>query len=232
MATIDLNADLGEGFDEVDRLLIEVVTSANVACGAHAGGEDVARALCSEAAERGVTIGAHVGYPDRAGFGRHELGLPAATIETESASQIEALCTWAAPARVAYLKPHGALYHRASVDAECAAALVRATAAAGIPAVLAFPGSELLEQARAAGLTAAAEGFADRGYTPDGTLVPRGESGALLGEDDAVNQALRLARDGSVDSLCLHGDGPDAASLARRIRAELMSAGIELHAFS
>jgi UPF0271 protein len=232
VATIDLNADLGEGFDEVDRVLIELVTSANVACGAHAGGEDVARALCSEAASRGVAIGAHVGYPDRAGFGRHELGLSAATIETGTASQIEALCAWAAPARVAYLKPHGALYHRASVDAECAAALVRATVAAGVPAVLAFPGSELLEQARTAGLTVAAEGFADRGYAPDGTLVPRGEPGALLGADDAVSQALRLARDGSVDSLCLHGDNPDAATLARRIRAELTSAGIELRAFA
>jgi UPF0271 protein len=232
VASIDLNADLGEGFDDVDRVLIELVTSANVACGAHAGGEDVARALCREAASRGVTIGAHVGYPDRAGFGRHELGLSAATIDTVTANQIEELSAWAAPARVAYLKPHGALYHRASVDAECAAALIRATVAAGVPAVLAFPGSELLEQARAAGLTVAAEGFADRGYTPDGQLVPRGEAGALLGEDDAVNQALRLARDGSVDSLCLHGDGPDAATLARRIRAELTSAGIELRAFA
>jgi UPF0271 protein len=232
VASIDLNADLGEGFDEVDRVLIELVTSANVACGAHAGGEDVARALCSEAAARGVAIGAHVGYPDRAGFGRNELGLSAATIETVAASQIEALCAWAAPAKVAYLKPHGALYHRASVDAECAAALVRATVAAGVPAVLAFPGSELLEHARAAGLTVAAEGFADRGYAPDGALVPRGEPGAVLGEDDAVAQALRFARDGSVDSLCLHGDSPDAATLARRIRAELISAGIELRAWA
>jgi UPF0271 protein len=232
VGTIDLNADLGEGFDEVDRVLVELVTSANVACGAHAGGEEVARALCSEAAARGVTIGAHVGYPDRAGFGRDELGLSAAAIEAVTASQIEALCAWAAPARVAYLKPHGALYHRASVDGECAAALVRATVGAGVPAVLAFPASELLAQARAAGLTVAAEGFADRGYAPDGTLVPRGEPGALLVEDDAVNQALRLARDGSADSLCLHGDDPDAATLARRIRARLTSAGIELRAFA
>jgi len=229
---IDLNADLGEGFDEVDRVLIELVTSANVACGAHAGGEDIGRALCSEAAARGVAIGAHVGYPDRVGFGRHELGLSAGTIETMTVGQIEALCAWAAPARVAYVKPHGALYHRASVDAECAAALVRATVAAGVPAVLAFPGSELLEQARAAGLTVAAEGFADRRYAPDGKPVPRGEPGASLGEDDAVSQALRLARDRSVASLCLHGDGPDAATLARRIRGELASAGIELRAFA
>jgi UPF0271 protein len=232
VATIDLNADLGEGFDDVDRALIELVTSASVACGAHAGGEDIARALCSEAAARGVTIGAHVGYPDRVGFGRHELGLWPAAIETGTASQIEALCVWAAPARVAYVKPHGALYHRASVDVECAAALVRATVAANVSAILAFPGSELLEQAHRAGLAVAVEGFADRGYAPDGTLVARGEPGALLGEDDAVSQALRLARDGSVDSLCLHGDGPDAATLARRIRAELTSAGVELRAFA
>lgn len=232
MATIDLNADLGEGFDEVDRALIELVTSANVACGAHAGGEDVARALCGEAATRGVTVGAHVGYRDRAGFGRHELGLSAAAIEAEAAGQIEALSAWADPARVAYLKPHGALYHRASLDAECAAALVRAALGAGVRAVLAFPGSALLEQARAAGLTVAAEGFADRGYGPDGTLVARGEHGALLGVEDAVSQALRLARGGSIDSLCLHGDTGDAATLARRIRAELTSADIELRAFA
>ncbi|HZS31640.1 MAG TPA: LamB/YcsF family protein [Gaiellaceae bacterium] len=232
MATIDLNADLGEGFAEADRALIELATSASVACGAHAGGEDVARALCGEAAARGVTIGAHVGYPDRAGFGRHELGLSAAAIEAETASQIEALSAWAAPARVAYLKPHGALYHRASIDAECAAALVRAAAGAGVAAVLAFPGSELLEQARAAGLTAAAEGFADRGYAPDGSLVPRGEPGDVLAEDAAASQALRLARGGSIDSLCLHGDSAGAAALARRVRAELTSAGVELRAFA
>lgn len=232
MTTIDLNADLGEGFDEVDRELIALVTSASVACGAHAGGENVARDLCVEAAARGVAIGAHVGYPDRAGFGRDELGLSAGAIEAETASQIEALSAWAAPARVAYLKPHGALYHRASIDAECAAALVRAAVGAGIAAVLAFPGSELLEQARAAGLTAAAEGFADRGYAPDGSLVPRGEPGALLAEEDAASQALRLARDGSIDSLCLHGDTRGAATIARRIRAELVSAGFVLRAFA
>jgi UPF0271 protein len=232
VATIDLNADLGEGFDEVDRVVIELVTSASVACGAHAGGEDVARALCGEAAARGITIGAHVGYPDRAGFGRRELGLSAARIETVTVDQIEELGAWAAPARVAYVKPHGALYHRASVDVECAAAVIRATVSAGISAVLAFPGSELLEQARVAGLTVAAEGFADRGYASDGKLIPRGEPSAVLGEAEAVNQALRLAHDGSIDSLCLHGDNPVAATIAVRIRAELASAGIELRAFA
>jgi UPF0271 protein len=232
VARIDLNADLGEGFAEVDRALLELITSANVACGAHAGGEDVARVLCREAGSRGVAIGAHVGYPDREGFGRRELGLTTAAVESGARDQMAALADWAAPARVVYLKPHGALYHRASVDGECAAALVRAALDANVPAVLAFPGSELIEQARAAGLTVAAEGFADRGYAPDGSLLPRGQPGAILREADATRQALQLARRGAIGSLGLHGDTPGATALARRIRDELEAAGIELHAFA
>jgi UPF0271 protein len=232
VAAIDLNADLGEGFSDVDRALIECVTSANVACGGHAGGHDVAHALCHEAAARGIVIGAHVGYPDREGFGRRELGMTPDAIRTEARGQLEALGGWAAPARVAYLKPHGALYHRASVDAACAAALVAAALEAGVRGVLAFPGSVLLEQARSAGLAATAEGFADRGYAPDGSLLPRGEPGAILDEPGALRQALELARAGTVGSICLHGDTPGAAALARRVRDELVTAGIELRAFA
>jgi UPF0271 protein len=234
MRTIDLNADVGEGFDDVDRGLLEVISSASIACGFHAGGGSVAEAACREAAARGVAVGAHVGYRDREGFGRRELGLPAATIEAEAAEQIAALSGWAQPvgARVSYLKPHGALYHRASGDAECAAALVRAALAGGGLAVLGFPGSLLLDRAHAAGLVAVPEAFADRAYAPDGSLVPRGAPGAVLDEEAALQQAVRLATEGAASSLCLHGDTPRAASLARRIRDELEFAGNTIGPFA
>jgi UPF0271 protein len=232
--SIDLNADLGEGFDDVDRALLGIVTSANVACGFHAGGESIGRELCRAAAAHGIAVGAHIGYRDREGFGRRELGVPAATLRAEAAEQIEALSSWAEPAgvRVAYVKPHGALYHRASSDSACAAAIVEAALGAGGLGVLAFPGSELLEQAHEAGLQAVAEGFADRGYLPDGWLVPRGEPGAVLDEESAALQALELASEGSVGSLCVHGDTPEAAALARHVRERLETAGVEVRAFT
>jgi len=232
---IDLNADLGEGFDDVDAALIEVVTSANVACGFHAGGEMTARAVCSAAAARGVAVGAHISYRDRAGFGRRELGVAPEVVAAEAAEQVGALAGWARSEGtfVSYVKPHGALYHRASVDAACADAIVAAAAAdAGGLAVLALPGSELLARARAAGLAAVAEGFADRGYRPDGTLVPRGDAGAVLQAEEAVRQAVRLAREGAVGSLCVHGDTLGAAALAQRVRHELATAGIEVRPFA
>jgi UPF0271 protein len=224
---IDLNADVGEGVDG-DLDLLGLVTSASVACGFHAGDAATMRAVCAEAVERGVTIGAHVGYRDREGFGRRALDVPAATVATETVEQIRALQD--AGGRVAYVKPHGALYHRASVDAECAAAII--SAVDGLP-VLAAPGSALLAQARAAGVEAVTEGFIDRAYAPDGSLVPRGVEGAVLGADDAVRQALTIARDRlDVRSLCLHGDTPGALDLARRVVAELEAAGVELRSFA
>ena len=228
---LDLNADVGEEVDG-DLELLSVVTSASVACGFHAGDDSTMRALCEEAVARGVTIGAHVGYRDRAGFGRRDLDVPASTVETETAEQISALASHAAAVggRVAYVKPHGALYHRASVDEECAAAIVSAMSA-GL-AMLAAPGSQLLAKAEEAGLVAAAEGFADRGYLPDGSLVPRGSEGAVLEADDAVRQALSLARDGAVRSLCVHGDTTGALDLAWRVARKLEAAGIELRSFA
>jgi UPF0271 protein len=231
---IDLNADVGEGVDG-DLELLAVVTSASVACGFHAGDDSTMRALCEEAVAREVAIGAHVGYGDREGFGRRDLDVPPVTIEAETIAQISALESHAAEAggRVAYVKPHGALYHRASVDSECAAAIVSAMqAVAGALAVLAAPRSALLAQAKEAGLVAVAEGFADRAYAPDGSLVPRGQTGAVLGSDDAVRQALSLARGGAVHSLCVHGDTPGALELARRVAAELEGVGIELRSFA
>jgi 5-oxoprolinase (ATP-hydrolysing) subunit A len=224
---IDLNADVGEGV-EGDVDLLAFVTSANVACGFHAGDASTMRAVCVEAAERGVSIGAHVGYRDREGFGRRALDVPAATVEAETVEQIRALQE--AGGRVAYVKPHGALYHRASVDEECAAAIV--SAVDGLP-LLAAPGSALLAQARAAGVEAVTEGFLDRAYAPDGSLVPRGTEGAMLGVEDAVRQALTIARVRlDVRSLCLHGDTPGVLELAQRVVAELGAAGIELRSFA
>jgi 5-oxoprolinase (ATP-hydrolysing) subunit A len=223
---IDLNADVGEGV-EGDIELFAFVTSANVACGFHAGDAVTMRAVCAVAVDRGVAIGAHVGYRDREGFGRRALDVPAATVEAETVEQIRALQDHGP---VAYVKPHGALYHRASVDEECAAAIV--SAVGGLP-VLAAPSSALLAQARAAGVKAVTEGFVDRAYAPDGSLVPRGSPGAVLGVEDAVRQALTIARDRlDVRSLCLHGDTPGALELARRVVAELESAGVELGSFA
>jgi UPF0271 protein len=231
---IDLNADVGEGVSS-DRALLAVITSASVACGFHAGDEATMRATCALAATHGVSLGAHVSYRDREGFGRRALDVPPAVIEDETLEQITTLRLAAAAegAQVAYVKPHGALYTRAARDRACAEAIAAAaTRAGGITAILGPPGSELLAAATSAGLAGVAEGFADRGYLADGSLVPRGRPGALLGADEAVQQAVRLARDGTVRSLCLHGDSPGAAELAGRIAAELRAAGVELASFA
>jgi UPF0271 protein len=210
LTAIDLNADVGEGLDEVDVQLLEVITSANVACGFHAGGEASARPLCAAAAEHRVSVGAHVGYRDRAGFGRRDLDIGPPQVEEETREQIALLREWGGD--VVYVKPHGALYHRMQREPECAAAILRASA--GLPVL---------------GLDVT-EGFADRGYLPDGRLVPRGEPGALLGEEEAVAQALTLV--GRVQSICLHGDSPGAAELGRRLRAALRDAGVDVRAFA
>jgi UPF0271 protein len=230
---IDLNADLGEGGSS-DAALLAIVTSANVACGFHAGNRATMQEACGGAAAHGVAIGAHVGYRDREGFGRRPLAVSARQIEQETAEQIEALrsCARAEGTDVVYLKPHGALYHRATLDEECAQALVTAaTDAGGLRGVLCLPGSVLLGAAAAAGLAAVPEGFADRGYRADGSLVPRGQPGDLLDEAAAARQAVALASARDVRSLCVHGDSPAAVRLAERIVRELASAGVELGPF-
>lgn len=242
--SVDLNADVGEGFLD-DLALLGVVTSASVACGFHAGDKSTMLALCRAAAARGVAIGAHVSYRDREGFGRRPLEVTAETIRRDTDTQLAALagCAERAGTRVAYVKPHGALYHRASVDRACADAIVDAAAPLGA-AMLGLPGSTLLDEARAAGLDAVAEAFADRAYAPDGGLVPRDDPRALLDPGAAVVQALQLVRDRratAVDgthidveagSLCVHGDTPGAAVLASRLVAALRDAGVELHPFA
>ncbi len=222
---VDLNADVGEGL-EADAELLRIVTSANVACGFHAGDAGTMRAVCDAAFAAGVVVGAHVSYRDRDGFGRRELDVDPATLEAEAAEQIEALQE-AAGGRVAYVKPHGALYHRASVDDAAAAALVVAAAPL---AVLAFPGSRLLARAREAGLTAVEEGFADRAYGADGSLVARSDPGAVLDADAAAAQAVALVA--RVRSVCVHSDTPGAAALAARVRSALEQAGVELRPFA
>jgi UPF0271 protein len=224
---VDLNADVGEGLATDDELL-GIVTSANVACGFHAGDDRTMSRLCAVARERGVVVGAHVSYRDREGFGRRDLDVDASTIETETREQIALLQEYG---DVAYVKPHGALYHRASVDEACAAAIVAGTLATDGPrTMLAFPESALYELAAEAGLVAIAEGFADRGYDADGKLVARGEPGALLDADAATAQAVTLA--GRVGSICIHGDSPGAVELAGCVAAALRAAGVELRAFA
>jgi UPF0271 protein len=251
MTSIDLNADLGEGFGRWrltdDEQLLTVVTSANVACGFHAGDPATMRRVCELAAERGVRIGAQVSYRDLAGFGRRAMDVPPAELAAEIAYQIGALEVFAraAGSRVSYVKPHGALYNRVVHDAEQAGAVVEGVllADAALP-VLGLPGSHLLDLARKAGLPTVTEAFADRAYTEAGTLVPRGLTGAVITDQEAVvERSLGLARSGTVvadsgarievraRSLCLHGDTPGAVELARRVRERLETSGVRVEAF-
>ena len=229
MKAIDLNADLGEEVTD-DAALLAVVTSANVACGYHAGTPAIMRAVCSEAAERGVSVGAQVSYDDRANFGRVARDVARDVLREQVADQVGTLAEIAAAAgtTVRYLKPHGALYHRVLDDEEQARAVLDGSVVDGgapLP-VLGMPG-RLLELAAEGGRTTFLEGFPDRGYTPVGRLVPRSEPGALVTEEGAiVAQSLALA--GTVDSLCLHGDSPGAVAHAAAVRRALVGAGLEL----
>lgn len=224
---IDLNADLGEEVTDDDALLA-VVTSANVACGYHAGTRAVMRAVCEEAAARRVVVGAQVSYADRENFGRVPLDVAGDVLREQVADQVGVLgeIAEAAGTRVAYLKPHGALYHRTLDDETQARAVL---AGSGSLPVLGMAG-RLLSLASRAGRATFREGFPDRGYTPDGRLVPRSEPGALVEDERAiVGQALHLA--GSVDSLCLHGDSPGAVAHAAAVRGALEEAGLVLAPF-
>ena len=228
---VDLNADVGEGFADDERLL-DVVTSANVACGFHAGSAQTMRAVCALAAERGVAIGAHPSYRDPEGFGRRDLDVALDTLQADVAEQLAALAGIAADegTEVTYVKPHGALYTRAIADRDVARAIVAAVRDFGV-AMLAWPGSELFAQARAGGLEAFAEGFADRGYA-SGRLVPRDRPGALLAAPEAAAQAVELARAGEVRSICVHGDSAGAAELAAGVRDALTGAGFAVRRFA
>ncbi|RKN05362.1 LamB/YcsF family protein [Streptomyces radicis] len=251
-ASIDLNADLGEGFGRWrltdDDALLSVVTSANVACGYHAGDASTMRGVCAMAAERGVAIGAQVSYRDLAGFGRRAMDIEPGDLAADVAYQIGALEVFAraAGSRVSYVKPHGALYNRVVTDEAQAEAVAEGVALAGarLP-VLGLPGSALHRAAAAAGLPVVGEAFADRAYTEDGALVPRREPGAVIADPDAVvRRSVGIATEGRVTthrggtlavrarSLCVHGDTEGAAALARRVREGLAAAGVAVEPFA
>ena len=237
---VDLNADVGEGMD--DAALLPYLTSANVACGLHAGDPAVMDATVERALARGVRVGAHPGYPDRENFGRVRMEMSSEAIEGLVLYQIAALEGFVRShgGRLTHVKPHGALYHAGAQSPDVARAIAAGVFRAGADlVVVGQPGSRLLAAAREAGLPVAAEAFADRRYRADGTLVARGEAGALLTDpEEAAEQALHLARDRFVtaqdgsrveveaDTICLHGDTPGAPGIARRIRERFRREGV------
>jgi UPF0271 protein len=224
---IDLNADLGEGVTD-DAGLLAVVTSANVAGGFHAGDRAVMRQVCDGAAAAGVVVGAQVSYADREGFGRRPMDVAADLLQQWVDEQVRTLAEIARSAgvAVAYVKPHGALYNRVVDDEDQAAAVLRGSA--GLP-VLGLPGSAILRLAAQAGRETVPEGFPDRGYTPDGRLVPRSELGALVeGADAVAANAVALAASGTVRTVCVHGDSPDAVTTAHAVREALAAAGYDI----
>ncbi len=222
---IDLNADLGEGVTDDDGLLA-VVTSANVACGYHAGDHATMRAVCAEAVRRGVAIGAQVSYDDREGFGRREVDIAVHVLREQVADQVGVLTQIAVAAgtTVSYVKPHGALYNRVVHDEAQARAVLEGS---GDLPVLGLPGSVLLTLAAAAGRLVRREGFPDRAYTDEGRLRPRHEPGAVL-DDPALIAARAVELAVEVESVCVHGDSPGAVRHAHAVRAALEAAGYRL----
>jgi 5-oxoprolinase (ATP-hydrolysing) subunit A len=243
---IDLNSDVGESYGAwtmgQDEALIPLVTSVNIACGAHAGDPLVMARTVDLAGRHGVAIGAHPGYPDRDGFGRRDLAMTADELEASVLYQLGALAAFvsAAGLRLGHVKPHGAMYNRAARDAELSAAICRAVQRVDSSlVVVGLAGSVLLETARAIGLAVAAEAFADRAYEADGSLRSRRLPGAILPTPEAAaEQALSIVTLGNVtshdgqpvriaaDTLCIHGDTPAAPDYARHIRRALESAGV------
>jgi UPF0271 protein len=236
---IDLNADIGEGFGHWklgdDDALLALITSANVACGFHAGDPPTMRRVCEHAVAGGVRIGAQVGYRDLAGFGRRAMDIASDDLQSDILYQLSALDGFAhiAGDRVRYLKPHGALYNTAMVDERQAAAIADAVLVYSpeLP-ILGLPNSALQLAAAERSIPFVAESFADRAYTPDGRLVDRRDAGAVITEPAAVvRQALEHANGGRTQSLCLHGDTPGAVALAHAVRGALAEAGVELRSF-
>lgn len=250
--TADLNADLGESFGAWklgdDNALMGIITSANIACGFHAGDPLTLRRACALAATRGVTIGAQVSYRDLAGFGRREMDVPPDELTAEVLYQIAALdgIARAEGGGVRYVKPHGALYHRVGRDPVQATALIEAmTAYDRSLALLTQEDGHAARLAARAGITVVLEAYADRAYRPDGTLVPRGQPGAVRTDPTEVaGRAVRMitqnqvtASDGEdigvrARSLCIHGDTPGAIALARAVRLALEESGVRLTSFA
>jgi 5-oxoprolinase (ATP-hydrolysing) subunit A len=232
--SIDLNADLGEGL-AFDRALLPLLTSANVACGFHAGDPATMRSTVTAAAAVGVAVGAHPGYPDRSGFGRRDLAASADEIIDDVLYQIGALAAIcrACGTSLRYVKPHGALYNRATRDPVAAGAVAEAVRLADPSLVLlGLAHSAMITAGRDAGLAVAAEGFADRAYAADGTLVPREVPGSVIVDPKEVAaRAVAMARARTVDSLCVHGDTPGALALVQAIRVALDAEGIAVRSF-
>jgi UPF0271 protein len=243
---IDINCDMGESFGPwtmgADAEVMPSITSANVACGAHAGDPRVMRRTVRAAKQQGVSVGAHPGFADLQGFGRREMQADPAEVEDSLIAQIGALAAIARAehAAVRHVKAHGALYNMAARDRRLADAIARAIAAFDASLIMfGLPNSPMIEAGAAAGLRVAAEGFADRAYEPDGSLAPRSRPGAVI-HDPAlvVERAVRMVRDGvvftpdgreiplKVETICVHGDTPGAPELTRRIRAGLEAVGI------
>ena len=247
MPSVDLNADVGEGAgDGGDESLLEVVTSASVACGVHAGDAETMRRTVEAAVARGVVVGAHPSYPDREGFGRRPMDIAPVQVTEVVLAQIGVLDAVArgCGTRVRFVKPHGALYHRMADDEACARAVSQALVDAGVPVLVAPAGSGAVDVAASMGLAVATEAFADRAYRPDGRLAPRSDPGAVVSDPDEVARRARSiavehqvrAVDGSVidldaSSICVHGDTPGAAVLAHHVRRALEGAGVRLVAF-
>lgn len=249
VTAIDLNADLAEGatLSTGDLGVLDAVTSASLACGFHAGGRAVMRATAEAAMLRGVVLGAHVSYRDREGFGRRAMEVDPARLVADIVEQCAVLseAVSAAGGFVEFVKPHGALYNRMATDPDVAASVVEGVLSAGLPVLVAQPGTTVTETAAAHGLRIVPEGFPDRGYRSDGRLADRGEPGALIDDPDetarrAVSMVERCgieAVDGSwvrlgAETLCIHGDAPGAAETARRVRSALQGAGIALRPFN
>ena len=246
MTTIDLNSDLGESFGRwtlgSDAELMKAITSANVACGYHAGDPGVMRQTVKLAREAGVAVGAHPGLPDLAGFGRRNMAVTADEVEDMVLYQVGALAAIAAAegVRLQHVKPHGALYNMAAKDRALADAIARAIRSLDVALVLfALPGTALEKAGLAAGLRVAREGFADRAYDVDGSLTPRTRPGAVIHTpEEVIGRAVRMARDGvvratngsdipmRVDTICTHGDTPASHELTRQLRAALEADGI------
>ncbi|WP_180355985.1 LamB/YcsF family protein [Aliirhizobium smilacinae] len=252
MLTIDINSDLGESFGAWamgdDSAMLDIVSSANVACGFHAGDPAGILKTLRAATERGVTIGAHVGYRDLVGFGRRNMDPTSAELIGDVIYQIGALqgLAKAAGTRVTYVKPHGALYNTIAVDARQGKDVIDAILTIDPSLVLmALAGSPLVEQARAAGLTVVAEAFADRAYTPEGNLVSRREKGSVLHDPDLIAaRMVRMVKDGVIEaidgtltkvdaqSICVHGDSPGAVAMAKRLREVFEQTGLAVRAFT
>ena len=219
---MNLNSDLGEGSVHEETIL-RLVDSANIACGAHAGSMSISIATALRCWKLGIEVGAHPGYEDRAEFGRVEHGLSAKEIEALVAFQVAGL---AAVTRIAYVKPHGALYHRCQSDPDAADAVARVCAKQGV-GLMCQPNFAMVPAAERAGIPVYREGFADRLLLPDGSLAPRTRPDAMLPPPDAARQAVALAKSGTVDSICVHGDTPNAGEIATAVRQALTDAGVE-----